>query len=72
MGVEVAATLRSQIGIMSVDEVAAVMDVTPHTLYVWRADGKGPKFVKLGRSVFYRRQDVQDWIDANVVQKESA
>ena len=66
-----AAALRSQIGIMSVDEVAAVLDVTAHTLYIWRADGRGPKFVKLGRTVFYRRQDVQDWIDSNVVTKDA-
>lgn len=66
-----AAALRSQIGIMSVEEVSSVLDVTAHTLYIWRADGRGPKFVKLGRTVFYRRQDVQDWIDSNVVTKDA-
>lgn len=66
------ADLRSQIGIMSVEEVAVALDVTPHTLYIWRADGRGPKFVKLGRTVFYRRADVQEWIDSNVVEKEAS
>ena len=30
-----------------------------------RWDGKGPQFVKLGRNVRYRAEDVLAWIDAN-------
>lgn len=30
-----------------------------------RWDGSGPKFVKVGRSVRYRAEDVFAWLDAN-------
>lgn len=61
-------TLRvNHLGLLSEDELAALIDVKPHTLAVWRAEGKGPDFTKLGKSVFYRRKDVEDWIAANVV-----
>lgn len=62
------AGLRAVIGIMSVEEVALLLDVTTHTLSIWRAENKGPAYARLGRSIFYRRTDVEDWIAANVVQ----
>ena len=31
-----------------------------------RCEGRGPRFVKLGRRVFYRAGDVRDWIRAQV------
>ena len=31
-----------------------------------RHKGTGPRYVKLGRKVYYRRVDVQAWIDSNV------
>lgn len=64
------ADLRSQIGILSVEEVSLILDVSEHTLYIWRSKGEGPKFVKLGRGVFYRHADLQEWIDSNVVTKD--
>lgn len=58
--------LRNQIGLFTVDEVAAMLAVTPHTLAQWRAEKRGPDFVKLGRGVFYRKLDVENWVNANV------
>jgi len=55
------------LGLLSEEELAGVIDVKPHTLAVWRAEGKGPDFTRLGKSVFYRQVDVQAWIEANVV-----
>ena len=55
------------LGLLSEDELAVLIDVKKHTLTQWRADGKGPDFTKLGKSVFYRRVDVENWIAANVV-----
>lgn len=59
--------LRAQLGIMTTEEVARTLEVTEHTLAMWRAEKKGPNFVKLGRAIFYRRSDVQDWINGNVI-----
>ena len=66
--VETSRTLRvDHLGLLSEEELAGVIDVKPHTLAVWRAEGKGPDFTRLGKSVFYRQVDVQAWIEANVV-----
>jgi len=40
-----------------------VVGVSPRTLEYWRTHGGGPRFVKLGRRVMYRRGDVRRWID---------
>ncbi len=32
--------------------------ITPRTLERWRADGKGPRFVRIGRHIRYRQSDV--------------
>lgn len=38
------------------------------TLARWRHEGIGPKFVRLGRRVFYRTSDLRSWIDSQVRQ----
>lgn len=35
------------------------------TLQKWRVSGFGPVFYKSGRSVRYRRRDLQDWATTN-------
>ena len=43
---------------------AAVLDVTPGTLSVWRSTGRYElPFLKVGRKVRYRRSDLLDWLD---------
>lgn len=37
-------------------------EVSESTLEKWRSTGRGPKFVKAGRAVFYRRADVEAWL----------
>lgn len=59
--------LRSKIGLLTPSDVASMLDVTTHTLAMWRYEKKGPRFVKLGRNIFYRLEDVKDWIEANIV-----
>lgn len=62
--------LRSKIGLLTPSDVAEMLDVTTHTLAMWRYEKKGPGFVKLGRNIFYRLEDVKSWIEANVVPTE--
>lgn len=58
---------KLMIGLLSEDELAALLDVKAQTLQSWRVQKTGPDFVKLGKAVFYRKTDVEDWIAANVV-----
>lgn len=53
-------------------EAAQILAVAVRTLQWWRIRGGGPKFVKLGRAVRYRRSDLLDWIDANTRRSTSA
>jgi len=50
-------------------QVAPVLHTTPEALAQKRYLGTGPKFVKLGRRVFYKWADVHAWIDQNTMQR---
>ena len=40
---------------------ARELGVSPHTLEAWRIKGTGPQFRKIGRRVFYERNDLVVW-----------
>jgi predicted DNA-binding transcriptional regulator AlpA len=58
--------LRDAFGVLSPADLSALIGVDERTLAVWRAQRRGPDFVKLGRAVFYRRGDILAWIELNV------
>lgn len=43
--------------------VAAVLDCTTYTMERQRFNGNGIPFIKIGRSVRYRKSDVLAWLD---------
>jgi endonuclease III-like uncharacterized protein len=62
-------------GIASVDpnelidciEAAGLLRQKPQTLAVWRCEGRGPEYVKVGRSIFYRRSGIGEFLAASIV-----
>ena len=47
-------------------ECARILGMHPQTLAAWRAQGRGPIFLKVGpRKVRYRVRDIDDWLDRN-------
>jgi predicted DNA-binding transcriptional regulator AlpA len=42
--------------------VTALTTIPESTLAQYRSRGGGPRFIKLGRKVLYRAEDVQRWI----------
>jgi len=44
-------------------DVSSEYDFSPKTLQGWRLRGGGPEYVKCGRSVRYRREAVERWLD---------
>jgi predicted DNA-binding transcriptional regulator AlpA len=47
------------------NEAAALLRTTPAVLATWRSTGRHAiPFVKVGRSVRYRRADLLEWLDA--------
>jgi predicted DNA-binding transcriptional regulator AlpA len=49
------------------EQAAAVLGVKPTTLASWRSQGRGPRYIKIGRSCFYLERDIESWIDAQAV-----
>jgi hypothetical protein len=49
-------------GYMTEEELAEEIGRGVRTLARWRALGEGPKFVRIGRQLLYRRESVRAWI----------
>jgi len=56
------------------EELAKIVRVTPDTVRFWRHLNKGPKYFKLGggKRVFYRREDVEAWINEQYAEANPA
>jgi excisionase family DNA binding protein len=48
-------------------EVAELLGLSVATLRAWRHRGKGPRFLRLGRSVRYLPLDLEDFVRASAV-----
>jgi hypothetical protein len=48
----------------SSEETARICHVMPQTMVMWRYQGRGPRYVKIGRSVFYRESAIRTWLKA--------
>lgn len=53
-------------GLAKAHEVAEYLNTTLNQLSRLRFEGHGPRYIKLGRSVRYRWEDVYAWVDENV------
>jgi len=53
--------------LMTRQQAADYMGVTPQALSQMNVRGEGPRFVRIGRSVRYRRPDIAEWIESRVV-----
>lgn len=54
--------------LLSSPQVAAILDLTPATLHIWRTKGKGPKFIppmclkrRQGDPVYYQYSTLRTW-----------
>jgi|SRR5215213_6027383 len=67
---DIAKQSLSQIPVlMTPDQVADLLMVSPRTLAGWRLRGQGPKFVRLGNKgremIRYRSSVILDWIESH-------
>ena len=49
--------------LMTTEQLAEFLQVPLTSLYQWRHKGRGPKGIKVGKYVRYRRSDVDAWLD---------
>ena len=47
---------------------AKILGLKPGTLEVWRSIGRGPRFKKIGRKVFYDVIDLETFANAHTVE----
>ncbi|MBI4941871.1 MAG: helix-turn-helix domain-containing protein [Actinobacteria bacterium] len=53
---------QGKTALMTIDEVAAYLQVPVQTLYTWRVRSKGPLAIKVGRHLRWRSADVEQWL----------
>jgi PTS system nitrogen regulatory IIA component len=61
-------TLENEI--LTIEEVAAYLRLTPQTIYRWAQEKRIPA-VKLGKEWRFRRSIIDDWLDAQILAEES-
>ena len=49
-------------------KAAKILGLRPGTLEVWRSTRRGPRFLKIGRKVFYKIEDLESFANAHVVE----
>ena len=52
--------------LLSSRAVADYLDIPTGTLANWRYQGRGPAYVRIGRHVRYRAEDIARWIESSV------
>lgn len=50
--------------LITTNQAANMLCLSEMTLRKWRWEGKGPRFIKLGRKVAYRQEDLYDWVES--------
>jgi excisionase family DNA binding protein len=48
------------------EQAAAILDVKKSTMEAWRCRGGGPPFVRYGRAIRYREEDLDRFIESKV------
>ena len=50
--------------LLTVQELADLLQVPPKTIYAWRYKGMGPTAVPVGKYLRFRPEDVAAWLEA--------
>ncbi len=58
--------------LMTIEELAAYLRKPVPTIYQWNSRGDGPPYIKVGRTVVYRRADVERWLTDRYARPASA
>src|SRR5688572_25925451 len=49
--------------LLTIDEVSDWLGVPKGTLYQWRSRSRGPRAIKLGNGIRYRRSEIENYLD---------
>jgi len=56
--------LAATAGLLCTKEAARLLGLHHNTLCKWRIRGVGPRFIKAGNTVRYRRSDIEEWLQS--------
>ena len=56
--------------LLTTNEVADLLRASPQTVRYWRKIRTGPRAVKVGKRVLYRRDDVEAWLNEQYAKAE--
>lgn len=51
-------------------EAAPEINMSAFWLHKERSQGRGPRYIRIGRKVFYRRSDLQEWLEQRYVETQ--
>ncbi|SRR6266516_6712586 len=54
--------------LLTIDDVAAWLGKPKNTLYAWHSRGRGPRAIRVGNTLRYRRSEVDRWLDEHTDQ----
>jgi excisionase family DNA binding protein len=55
--------------VLSIQEVAKLLNVPVSTIYAWKRRGEGPPYYKIGRKLRYRKSDARKWLAEHLVSR---
>ena len=47
---------------------AEILGLQPGTLEIWRSKGRGPRYKRIGKKIFYDTKDLEDFANLNTVE----
>ena len=54
---------QAPVALLTVEQAAIYLGLARSTLNKWRCHGGGPTFIKLGRAVRYRQEDLEGFLN---------
>lgn len=64
--------VMTNLHLLSTSELAELLRVPARTLEAWRLRGYGPRYIRLGKHVMYRPEDVEHFLDDATVETGAA
>lgn len=52
--------------LLTTKQAAALLNIKPGTMAIWRLQGKGPRYLKISKAVRYSVNDLNEFIDQSV------
>lgn len=59
--------MESKENLLTTEEAAAVLGMSEQTMRIWRMDKKGPNYIRINRSIRYRRDDLDEFVANRMV-----